>query len=42
MFGLQSLADLPPIEKVELSTNQAQLEISLEPQAENEQKETAQ
>ena len=42
VFGLQSLADLPPIEKVELSTNQAQLEISLEPQAENEQKETAQ
>ena len=33
VFGLQSLADLPPIEKVELSTNQAQLEISLEPQA---------
>lgn len=42
VFGLQSLADLPPIEKVELSTNQAQLEISLEPQAADEQKETAQ
>ena len=42
VFGLQSLADLLPIEKVELSTNQAQLEISLEPQAADEQKETAQ
>lgn len=43
VFGLQSLADLPPIEKVELSTNQAQLELPLEsPAGEDGQKETAQ
>ena len=43
VFGLQSLADLPPIEKVELSTNQAQLELPLEQDTEPEQqKETAQ
>ena len=43
VFGLQSLADLPPIEKVELSTNQAQLELSMEsPAGEDGQKETAQ
>ena len=30
VFGLQSLADLPPIEKVELSTNKAQLELPME------------
>ena len=40
VFGLQSLADLPPIEKVELSTNQAQLELEMQPQK-DEQKETA-
>lgn len=39
VFGLQSLADLPPIEKVELSTNQEQLALSMEA---DEQKETAQ
>ena len=37
VFGLQSLADLPPIEKVELSTNQAQLELEMEPQKETAQ-----
>ena len=43
VFGLQSLADLPPIEKVELSTNQAQLELPMEsPAGEDGQKETAQ
>ena len=42
VFGLQSLADLPPIEKVELSTNQAQLEIPMEQEAADAQKETAQ
>lgn len=43
VFGLQSLADLPTIEKVELSTNQAQLEIPLEQGTQPEQqKETAQ
>ena len=40
VFGLQSLADLPPIEKVELSTNQAQLELEMQTQK-DEQKETA-
>ena len=39
VFGLQSLADLPPIEKVELSTNQEQLALSMEADG---QKETAQ
>ena len=39
VFGLQLLADLPPIEKVELSTNQEQLALSMEA---DEQKETAQ
>ena len=39
VFGLQTLADLPPIEKVELSTNQEQLALSMEA---DEQKETAQ
>lgn len=39
VFGLQSLADLPPIEKVELSTNQEQLALAMEA---DEQKETAQ
>ena len=43
VFGLQSLADLPPIEKVELSTNQSQLELPMEsPAGEDGQKETAQ
>lgn len=43
VFGLQSLADLPPIEKVELSTNQAQLELPMEsPAGDGGQKETAQ
>lgn len=43
VFGLSSLADLPPIEKVELSTNQAQLELPMEsPAGEDRQKETAQ
>ena len=43
VFGLQSLADLPTIEKVELSTNQAQLEIPFEQGTQPEQqKETAQ
>lgn len=42
VFGLQSLADLPAIEKVELSTNQAQLELPLEPEKDAQQKETAQ
>ena len=40
VFGLQSLADLPPIEKVELSTNQVQLELEMQTQK-DEQKETA-
>ena len=40
VFGLQSLTDLPPIEKVELSTNQAQLELEMQTQK-DEQKETA-
>ena len=39
VFGLQTLADLPPIEKVELSTNQEQLALSMEADG---QKETAQ
>ncbi len=38
VFGLSSLDELPEIEKVELSTNQAQLELPLE----SAQKETAQ
>ena len=43
VFGLQSLADLPQIEKVELSTNQVQLELSMDQiQQTPEQKETAQ